>query len=95
VTGWQVSADELRAAGSRVNGLRKAFNVREGWRPEDDTLPARLLEEPIRSGPRAGESLSREQLREMIQAYYPRRGWDARGMPVPTTEDDVDQTGIP
>ena len=39
VTGWDYSADELRRAAERIHTLKRWFNQREGWRPEDDGLP--------------------------------------------------------
>ena len=79
VTGWDYSAAELRAAGERIHTLKKQFNIREGWKPEDDWLPARLLNEPLESGVAQGTALSPGELREMIDSYYQARGWTAQG----------------
>jgi len=79
VTGWAVSADELRAVARRIVALRKAFNIREGWRPEDDTLPDRFLEEALCDGASAGSRLTRARLHEMIRAYNLARGWTESG----------------
>ena len=43
-TGHDIGAEGLRKAGERINLVRKAFNVREGWKLEDDSLPARVFE---------------------------------------------------
>jgi aldehyde:ferredoxin oxidoreductase len=75
VTGWDVSADELRATARRVVTAKKLFNVREGWTPAEDTLPKRFLSE----GLAAGALLPRERLDAMIRAYYAARGWDEDG----------------
>jgi len=45
VTGWRVSGGELRRIGERINITKRLFNQREGWRPQDDWLPPRLLTE--------------------------------------------------
>ena len=45
---------------SRIVDLKKAFNIREGWTPADDTLPRRLLEQPIPEGSAAGERFVNE-----------------------------------
>lgn len=79
VTGWEMTAEELRRLGERVTNLKKAFNLREGWRREEDTLPERLLKEPLPDGPAAGTRLTRAELETMIAAYYAARGWDADG----------------
>ena len=74
VTGWDVTADELRTAARRIVTAKKLFNIREGWTPAEDTLPPRFLQET--SG---GAALPRERLQAMIQAYYAARGWDREG----------------
>src|SRR5439155_9197243 len=56
VTGWDVTADELRTAARRIVTAKKLFNIREGWTPEEDTLPARFF---------ADGSLPRERLEAM------------------------------
>ncbi len=43
VTGWDVDEAELRATAQRIVLLKRAFNLREGWQPEDDWLPERFL----------------------------------------------------
>lgn len=79
ITGWDMTADELRLAGERVNNLKKAFNVREGWAREHDTLPQRVFDEALPTGVAAGVGLSREDLGMMVQGYYRARGWNEDG----------------
>ncbi len=79
VTGWDVTGGELRATAERIIALKKAFNIREGWKPEDDTLPERFLRESLSDGASAGATLSRERLQGMIRAYNLARGWTADG----------------
>jgi aldehyde:ferredoxin oxidoreductase len=79
VTGWDYTADELRSAGERIHTLKKLFNIREGWQPEDDWLPERLLREPLTTGSAAGVGLSPTELRLMLRGYYEARKWDERG----------------
>ncbi len=71
-TGHDVGPEDLRASGERMNLVRKAFNVREGWSREDDTLPPRIFE---------GGVVSETGLEEMIGAYYGARGWGREGLP--------------
>lgn len=79
ITGWDMTADELRIAGERINNLKKEFNIREGWTQEDDTLPERVFDEALPTGVVAGVGLSREDLDMMVQGYYRARGWDEDG----------------
>jgi aldehyde:ferredoxin oxidoreductase len=80
-TGFDYDASELEDVACRIVNLRKAFNVREGWRPEDDTLPDRFLSEALPSGPVAGARLPRARLEEMIRSYNRARGWTDEGYP--------------
>jgi len=48
----------------------------------DDTLPKRLLEDGIPSGPSKG---SVHRLPELLPAYYVERGWDVAGVPTAET----------
>ena len=79
VTGWDVTPEELRIAGERINNLKKLFNLREGWTRADDSLPQRILEEGLSDGPVKGASLSKPELDTMIAAYYQARGWEDDG----------------
>jgi aldehyde:ferredoxin oxidoreductase len=79
VTGWDCTAEELRATGERIHTLKKLFNVRERWQPSDDWLPPRLLQDSLTTGVARGTSLSAGELRGMIGGYYEARGWDESG----------------
>jgi aldehyde:ferredoxin oxidoreductase len=79
VTGWPYSAAELRQIGERISAQKKLFNIREGWQPEDDWLPPRLLDEKLTDGVAQGTELRPTELHEMIQSYYLARGWNDRG----------------
>jgi aldehyde:ferredoxin oxidoreductase len=81
VTGWQVDGAELRQTARRIVMAKRAFNVREGWQPEDDWLPERLLSEPLQVGSGRVAALTPERLRGMISGYYAARGLDADGRP--------------
>lgn len=52
--------------------------MKSGLTKEDDTLPKRLLEEPIKPGPSKGEV---NELHKMLPEYYKERGWDSEGRP--------------
>jgi aldehyde:ferredoxin oxidoreductase len=78
VTGWDFSVEEFRNSGERIFNLARLFNVREGLTRQDDTLPGRLLNEPLSDGPAAGLVVDLEPL---LDAYYEFRGWDNAGRP--------------
>lgn len=78
--GVEISPTELLQAGERINNLKKAFNIREGWQRADDWLPPRLLKDPIPSGKAKGAVLSEKELTGMIDDYYRARGWTPDGL---------------
>jgi aldehyde:ferredoxin oxidoreductase len=80
VTGWNVTADELRTVSQRVVAAKKLYNLREGWTREEDTLPQRFFSEGLPGQTAAQSYLPRERLRTMIQAYYTARSWDEDGL---------------
>ncbi len=79
VTGWELTADELRLTAQRIVTAKKLYNLREGWTPAEDTLPRRFLSEGLPVGVAAEAILPRERLQEMVRAYYEARGWDEQG----------------
>ncbi len=79
VTGWDYTAAELRRAAERIHTLKRWFNQREGWRPEDDGLPPRVLTESLATGVARGTRLTAAELQAMIRDYYDARRWDESG----------------
>jgi aldehyde:ferredoxin oxidoreductase len=77
VTGWDVTAAELRETAARIVTAKKRFNIRAGWTPAEDTLPERLLRQPLPEDPEA--LLSPERLQSLVRAYNVARGWTADG----------------
>lgn len=77
VTGWEVTADELRTTAARIVTSKKRFNILAGWTPAEDVLPERLLSEGLPEDARA--QLSPERLSALITAYNLARGWSPEG----------------
>jgi aldehyde:ferredoxin oxidoreductase len=73
VTGWDVSAHELRETAARVVGAKRQFNLLAGWTRDEDTLPDRFLDRPLSSDPAA--TLTREHLSSLVAEYHRQRGW--------------------
>jgi aldehyde:ferredoxin oxidoreductase len=72
VTGGDYSVETLLEAGDRIYNIERVFNVKAGVDGSQDTLPKRLLEDPIPEGPSKG-TLSK--LSELLPEYYSLRGW--------------------
>ncbi len=91
VTGQVLSEEEMFRVGERVTNLRRLFNCREGFSRKDDTLPHRVMHEPIKEGPAKGHLVTEEELQMMLDDYYSERGWDADGRP---TSEKLEELGI-
>lgn len=80
VTGLHFQTGDLIRVGERVYNLERLYNNREGFTPKDDTLPPRMLTEPVADGPSKGWV---SKLEPMLKEYYRGRGWDEHGVPKP------------
>lgn len=86
VTGQHFTADDLMMVGERVWTLERLYNLREGFTKHDDTLPDRLLNEPVSEGPSEGFTV---KLAPMLEEYYAFRGWDKNGVPKPEKLEEL------
>jgi len=72
LTGVSYTTEEFMKAGERI------WNLKAGLSAKDDSLPERMLKDPIKTGPSKG-NLSK--LPKMLPEYYRLRGWDKNGIP--------------
>lgn len=79
-TGVDFSLEELLTIGERIWNMERRWNERAGMTGAEDTLPKRILEEPLPSGPAKGKV---NRLGEMLPEYYELRGWDKDGKITP------------
>jgi len=101
VTGLAFKPEDVYRVGERLNNLARAFNVREGFGRAQDTLPKRVMMEPLQSGASKGHFISEDELNKMLDEYYEVRGWDI-STGIPTKEklielglaDVADQLGV-
>ncbi|TES98095.1 aldehyde ferredoxin oxidoreductase, partial [Patescibacteria group bacterium] len=88
VIGREFRVEDFRKAGERIYNLERAFNIREGLTRTDDTLPLRLLEDPLPEGPAEGHV---NNLEILLDPYYEFRGWDkTTGKPTPEKLRELD-----
>jgi len=87
VTGWDLTEDEILKIGERIYNLERVILNKYGFDGKDDTLPKRLLEEPMPEGPAKGHVVELEKMRE---EYYELRGW-VNGVP---TEEKLKELEI-
>jgi len=77
-TGASYTLKSLVEAGERVVNAERLFLVRAGFSAKDDTLPFRIVGEPMPDGPARGHVC---ELHKMLPLYYEMRDWDAEGRP--------------
>lgn len=88
VCGTSLSGEDFIQAGERIWNLERIFNLNAGINPSEDTLPKRLLKDPVPEGPSKGWV---NKLDQLLPEYYNVRGWDEKGIP---TEDRLSELGI-
>ncbi len=82
VTGIEMTSDELKKAGARINTVARLINIREGLGRKDDTLPWKVMNTPIPDeGPVKGALVTQEELDLLLEDYYDSRGWTSEGVP--------------
>ncbi|MDH4264352.1 MAG: aldehyde ferredoxin oxidoreductase family protein [Deltaproteobacteria bacterium] len=80
VVGVTLTEQDLFKAAERIWNLERLFNLREGITGKEDTLPPRLLKEPMPDGPAKGHVV---ELDVLLQDYYQVCNWDKQGVPKP------------
>lgn len=75
VMGWtDLTVDGMIEAGNRVSTILHAFNLREGFKPSDFTMPRRAAGDPqFKVGPFANLTIDFEVLKKQ---YYDAMGFD-------------------
>lgn len=79
-TGWNFDYDEVDLIGVRAHTMKKAFNIREGWKKEEDDLPYRWKNEPMTIGASAGHVVTDDELEYLKTIYYEAKGWTEDGL---------------
>lgn len=83
----------LRMIGERIVCLERCFNVREGFSRKDDTLPERMLKEPLlNAGPATGETV--RNFDGLLDEYYTYLGYTSDGIPTADTLRRLDLSDI-
>ena len=78
-TGWDINGEQILHIAERIHTVGKLFNMSHArFSRADDYPPQRLMNEPIKSGPLAGEKLDKEDWDKMLDEYYELHGWDKK-----------------
>lgn len=94
VTGWDVDADELATTARRIVLAKRLFNLREGWKREEDWLPDRFLSESLELESGRTATLTASRLETMISSYYRERGLAETGVPSQETLSELSLHGL-
>ena len=87
-TGAGYDRKSLLLAGERIWNQERLFNQQAGLTKEDDSLPERMLKEPMPMGPAKGHVV---ELAPMLAEYYQARGWDENGV---ITKEKLSELGL-
>ncbi|MBN2054887.1 aldehyde ferredoxin oxidoreductase family protein, partial [bacterium] len=83
ITGWETTLFELIKVGERAINLCRLVNIRRGFTPADDRLPARFFHD---SGDGALRGIDEQAMQQAKHAYYLMMGWSPEtGAPLPGT----------
>jgi len=74
IMGEELTRDDFLEIGERLVSLKRAYNIRCGFTPKDDTLPARLLT----PAPDAGEKHVAPDMQAIIKDFYQAMDWDLK-----------------
>ena len=77
-TGEEYTNESVMLAAERIYNLERMFLIKAGFTRDDDSLPSRMLTEPLPEGPGKGQVV---ELDEMLPEFYRMRGWDEQGVP--------------
>ncbi len=72
------SEQRLQETGERIWNLERMYNLKAGLTCADDTLPPRMLKEPVPNGFAKGGVV---ELDVLLPEYYQLRGWNKKGIP--------------
>jgi len=89
--GMEILADDEHIAkvGERIYNLERAFNIEQGARRKDDTMPIRMLTEPLHTREASGEGQKIERQDLFLDNYYEQRGWTKEGIPSKTKLEEL------
>jgi len=105
LTGEEFTGESLMKIGERIVNLERSYNVLHGYSRKDDSLPYRVLNEPLKMfDPKSDytqeitlPNFSGEfkppyvELDELLDRYYELRGWTKNGTP---TEEKLKELGL-
>jgi len=80
-TDFDWTEKDIDEFGARIYNLERLLGVRDDIKSEDDMLPKRIFDDPLKGGRSKGISIGKENYKKMLQEYYQLREWDEDGIP--------------
>ncbi|NIR86136.1 aldehyde ferredoxin oxidoreductase family protein [Candidatus Bathyarchaeota archaeon] len=95
-TGIEMTPEELRQAGERINNLARVINIREGkGTREYDQLPPKIMNVPIPDeGVAKGACVNQKEFDLGLDDYYEARGWTKEGIPTVEKLKELDLSDL-
>ncbi|PTD94071.1 hypothetical protein C9439_04430 [archaeon SCG-AAA382B04] len=79
VNDWELTRKDILETGERIQTTRQAYNIREGLKRSDFSLPDRIKgKPPLEKGPTKDVTLDVDK---MVGEYYTAMGWNDEGVP--------------
>jgi len=94
VTGVPRDVQNLETVGRRIWTLIRLFNIREGFKRSDDSVPYRIMEEELQEGKPKGHKLGSADFEYMLNEYYQLFGWNPDGTPAESTLRNLDLSAV-
>jgi aldehyde:ferredoxin oxidoreductase len=88
ITGHETDLDELLSKSNDIYNLTRLINTRLGMSRDNDTMPHKVYNNPIQTGPTAGRMIDLKDFNRLLDLYYKKRGWDERGIPPAEIENN-------
>ena len=81
ITGFNTSVESLMELGEKISNITRLYNIKNGRKRDDDTLPERFFKEKHLSGIFKDKYLTKEVFSRWLEMYYEEREWDNQGVP--------------
>jgi len=93
VTGKSATLADLLELSNDIYNLTRMIITRLGMSRKDDTVPYKVTDCPVQTGPTAGKVVDKDDFRRLLDLYYRKRGWDENGIPPAEVEKSFAQPG--
>ncbi|MBD3354215.1 MAG: aldehyde ferredoxin oxidoreductase, partial [Candidatus Lokiarchaeota archaeon] len=87
ITNVDYSVASLIQRGNKIYNMERLFSIKAGMKKEQDTLPKRFLDEPLKEGFSKDKVVPIER---MLEEYYNVRKWDENGIPKSSLLKDLE-----